>query len=136
MFLNLFFYIFPKFFFENRKLCLKLFLNFFKIFKYLFIYLLESEISHSKTLSHLLTLNSKSRLVNFMGINIFYPLLKVMVKIIIVNMKNGTTNVIFATISLKTRHTNLVQVYVQKQNHPPLSLELCFTIFKLIYKNI
>ena len=33
---------FSKFFFENQKLCLKLFLKKNYIFKYLFIYLLES----------------------------------------------------------------------------------------------
>ena len=35
-----------------------------------------------------------------MSISVFYPSLKVMVKIVGVNMKSGTMNVVFVTISL------------------------------------
>ena len=45
--------------------------NFFKIvFMYLFIYLLESKFHILKTIHHPSTLNSKSRLVNPMDINV------------------------------------------------------------------
>ena len=46
------------------------------------------------------TLNSKSRLVNPRNINVFYSLLKVRVKVISINMKSGTMNVIFVAIFL------------------------------------
>ena len=42
-----------------------------------------------KTLSHPSTINHKSRLVNLRGINVFYFLLKMRVKMVSVNMKNG-----------------------------------------------
>ena len=41
----------------------------------------------------------KFRLVNLMGIRVFYPSLKVMVKVISVNMKVGTMNLVFVAIS-------------------------------------
>ena len=47
-----------------------------------------------------LSIIKTSRLVNPMGINVFYPSLKVREKVISVNMKSGTMNVVFVAISL------------------------------------
>ena len=77
---------------------MKLFLIFFKKnVKYLFIYLLESLIAYSKHPTS--TLNPKSRLVNLMDISVFYSSLKMRVKVISVDMKNGIMNVVFVVIS-------------------------------------
>ena len=56
-------------------------------------------ISPPKTLSHPLSLNPKSRLVNPRGISVFYPSLKVRVKVISVDMKSDTINMVFVAIS-------------------------------------
>ena len=103
-FINFFFIFFFCFFsnlrFENRKLCLKLFFKFFKKFLSIYLYIYYNPKFHIlKTLSHPSTLNSKSRLVNLMGISVFYPSLKVKVKVISVYMKSGTMNVVFVVIS-------------------------------------
>ena len=73
------------------------------IFKYLFIYLLESQILHSTnpTPPHPSTLNPKYILVNPSDIRVFFPSLKMRVKMISVNMKSGTMNVVFVAISQK-----------------------------------
>ena len=51
-------------------------------------------------LPHPSTINPRSILVNPMDINIFYPSLKVGVKVVSVNMKNDTMNVVFVAICL------------------------------------
>ena len=53
-----------------------------------------------KILPHPSTLSSKSILVNFKGISVFYPLLKTKIKMISVNMKNGNMNVVCVAISI------------------------------------
>ena len=62
---------------------------------YLYIYY-NPKFYIPKTLPHPSTMNSKSRIVNFKSISIFYLSLKVMVKMISVNMKSG---VVFVVIS-------------------------------------
>ena len=54
-----------------------------------------------------------SRLVNPRGISIFYPSLKVRVKVISVNMKIGTMNVVFVAIS----HVRIVLKYMTSKNY-------------------
>ena len=73
-----------------------------------------------KILPHLSTLNPKSRLVNPKGISIFYPSLKVMVKVISVNIKSCIMNVVFVTIFNKKNlsdHINPQTRYCQNRCH-------------------
>ena len=54
-----------------------------------------------KILLHPSILNLNSRLFNPRVINVFFPSLKVRVKMVSINMKNGTMNMIFLAISQK-----------------------------------
>ena len=100
-FFRIFFRTFFKFFFEKRKLCLKLFFKKIYVFLSIYLYIYQNPKFHiQKSLPHSLTLNPKSRLVNSKDIIVFYPSLKVSVKVISVNMKSGTMNVLFVAISL------------------------------------
>ena len=80
---------------------MKLFLKYF-LSIYLYIYY-NPKFYIPKTLPHPSTLNPKSRLVNPRDISVFYYSLKVMVKMVIVNMKNDTINVVLVAISLDKR---------------------------------
>ena len=96
-FSNFFFYFFQNFFLKIKNYVWNyFFLKNYIFFKYLFIYLLDIP----KTIPHLSTLKRKCKLVNPRGISIFYPSLKMRVKVISVNMKNGAMNVVFVAIFL------------------------------------
>ena len=97
-FIIFFWTYFLKISFWKSKLILKLFFYFF-LSIYLYIYY-NPKFHILKTLPHPSTLNPKSRLVDPNIINVFYPSLKVMVKIVSVNMKSCIINVVFLTISL------------------------------------
>ena len=45
-----------------------------------------------------------------MSINVFYPSLKVRVKVVSINMKSDTINVVFVTIFLKLKLLNSVWI--------------------------
>ena len=101
LFYNFFFNFFSNFFLKKRKLCLKLFFKNFYIFLGIYLYIYQNFKFHiPKTLPHPSTLNPKSILVNPNDIIIFCPSLNVRVKMDSVNMKNGTTNVLFVVIFL------------------------------------
>ena len=86
---------FSKFLFENQKLFLKLFLKIFIYFSSIYLYIYWNPKFHiPKTLPHPLTLNPNYRLVNPRGI-----IVKVKVKVVSVNMKSDTINVVFVAIS-------------------------------------
>ena len=96
------------FIFENRKLCLKLFFQFFIYFLSIYLYIYQNFKFHIlKILPHPSTINPKSRLVNTMSITIFYFSLKVSVKVISVNIKIDLMNVVFVTIS----HYFILRIY-------------------------
>ena len=89
--LNLLCFMFLNYTFSNP--------NFSIIFELFFLILFKNR----KTLVHPSTINPKSRLINSMVVNVFYPSLKVKVKVVNVNMKNDTMNVVFLTITLYIR---------------------------------
>ena len=105
-FLNLFLNFFRTIFFQNFFLKIKImfetvlkkknFKNIY-IYIYLFIYLFIYQNLNfyiPKTLLHFSTLNFKSKLVNPKGIDVFYPSLKLRIKMVSVNKKSGTMNVV------------------------------------------
>ena len=87
------------------------------VFLSIYLYIYENLKFHIlKILLHPSTLNPKSRLVNSKGISVFYPSLKMMVKMVSVNMKSGTINVIFVAISLKYLHVHFLQILILMLN--------------------
>ena len=95
--------LFSNFFFQNFFLKIEnMFETIFLFFLYflsIYLYIYWNPKFHiPKTLPHPSLLNPKSRLVNPRGTKIFYPSLKVRVKLISVNMKSGITNVVFVAI--------------------------------------
>ena len=100
-FFQIIFFIFFKFLFEKRKLYLKQFFKIFIYFLSIYLYIYQNpKFRIPKTLSHLSTLNPKSRLINRKGIIVFQSSLKVRVKVISVNIRSVTMNMLFVAISL------------------------------------
>ena len=139
------FLFFFQIYFWKWKLCLKLFFKIFYIFLSIYLYIYSNPKFHiPKIIPHPSTLNSKSRLVNHKSIIVFYPSLKVRIKMVSVKMKNGTMNVLFVAISqyhfsfyiLKHTHTHIYHNLTKSIYTSKLKYQIKYNKTKLFWFNL